>query len=72
MKIQRQHFLLSYIKTVSVSAVGVSNTRPPRNGPVHNQVSYRRAVHLLTRKLGKVKNIIYLVVRLQKLRFHVK
>ena len=29
MKLQRQHFLLSYLKTLSVGPVGVSNSRPP-------------------------------------------
>ena len=39
MKLQRQHFLLSYLKTLSVGPVGVSNSRPPRHSPVHNQES---------------------------------
>ena len=33
MKLQRQHFLLSYLKTPSVSPVGVSNSRPPASQP---------------------------------------
>ena len=30
---QRQHFLLSYSKTLSVGPVGVSNSRPPASQP---------------------------------------
>ena len=33
MIIQRQHFLLSYLKTLSVGPVGVSNSRPPASQP---------------------------------------
>ena len=33
MKLQRQHFLLSYLKTLSVGPVGVSNSRPPASQP---------------------------------------
>ena len=33
MKLQRQHFLLSYLKTLSVDPVGVSNSRPPASQP---------------------------------------
>ena len=33
MKLQRQHFLLSYLKTLSVDPVGVSNSRPPVSQP---------------------------------------
>ena len=29
MKLQMQHFLLSYLKTLSVGPVGVTNSRPP-------------------------------------------
>ena len=42
MKLQRQHLLLSYLKTLSVGPVGVSESRThdlPRHSPVHNQVS---------------------------------
>ena len=28
-KLQRQHFLLSYLKTLNVGPVGASNSRPP-------------------------------------------
>ena len=33
MELQRQHFLLSYLKTLSVGPVGVSNLRPPASQP---------------------------------------
>ena len=33
MKLQRQHFLLSYLKSLSVGPVGVSNSRPPAAQP---------------------------------------
>ena len=33
MILQRQHFLLSYLKTLSVGPVGVSNSRPPASQP---------------------------------------
>ena len=33
MVLQRQHFLLSYFKTLSVGPVGVSNSRPPALQP---------------------------------------
>ena len=33
MKLQRQHFLLSYLKTLSVGSVGVLNSRPPALQP---------------------------------------
>ena len=33
MKLQRQNFLLSYLKTLSVGLVGVSNSLPPRSQP---------------------------------------
>ena len=33
MKLQRQHFLLSYLKTLSVGPVGVSNSQPPASRP---------------------------------------
>ena len=33
MKLQRQHFLLSYLKTLSVGPVGVSNSQPPASQP---------------------------------------
>ena len=33
MKLQRQHFLLSYLKTLSVGPVGVTNSRPPALQP---------------------------------------
>ena len=33
MKLQRQHFLLSYLKTLSVGPVGVTNSRPPASQP---------------------------------------
>ena len=33
MKLQREHFLLSYWKTLSVGPVGVSNSRPPASQP---------------------------------------
>ena len=33
MKLQRQHFLLSYLKTLSVGPVGVSNSRSPASQP---------------------------------------
>ena len=33
MVLQRQHFLLSYFKTLSVGPVGVSNSRPPASQP---------------------------------------
>ena len=33
MKLQRQNFLLSYLKTPSVGLVGVSNSLPPRSQP---------------------------------------
>ena len=33
MKLQGQHFLLSYLKTLSVGPVGVSNSRPPVSQP---------------------------------------
>ena len=33
MKLQRQHFLLSYLKTLSVGPVGVSNSRPSASQP---------------------------------------
>ena len=33
MILQRQHFLLSYLKTLSVGPVGVSNSRPPASHP---------------------------------------
>ena len=33
MKLQRQHVLLSYLKTLSVGPVGVSNSRPPASQP---------------------------------------
>ena len=33
MKLRRQHFLLSYLKTLSVGPVGVSNSRPPASLP---------------------------------------
>ena len=42
MKLQRQHFLLSYLKTPSVGPVEVSNSR---HCPVHNQVSQRCTVY---------------------------
>ena len=32
-KLQRQHFLLSYLKTLSVGPVGVSNSQPPASQP---------------------------------------
>ena len=31
--IKLQHFLLSYLKTLSVGPVGVSNSRPPASDP---------------------------------------
>ena len=31
--LQRQHFLLSYLKTLSVGPVGISNSRPPASQP---------------------------------------
>ena len=33
MKLQRQHFLRSYLKTLSAGPVGVSNSRPPASQP---------------------------------------
>ena len=33
MILQRQHFLLSYLKTLSVGPVGVSNSRPAASQP---------------------------------------
>ena len=33
MKLQTQHFLLSYLKTLSAGPVGVSNSRPPASQP---------------------------------------
>ena len=33
MKLQRQHFLLSYLKTLSVGPGGVLNSRPPASQP---------------------------------------
>ena len=33
MQLQRQHFLLSYLKTLSVGQVGVSNSRTPALQP---------------------------------------
>ena len=33
MKLQRQHFLLSYLKTLSVGPVGVSNSQPLASQP---------------------------------------
>ena len=33
MKLQRQHFLLSYLKTLSVGPVGGMNSRPPTSQP---------------------------------------
>ena len=33
MVLQRQHFLLSYLKTLSVGPVGVSNSQPPASQP---------------------------------------
>ena len=33
MKLQWQHFLLSYLKTLSVGPVEVSNSRPPASQP---------------------------------------
>ena len=33
MKLQKQHFLLSYLKTLSVGPVGVSNSRSPASQP---------------------------------------
>ena len=33
MKLQRQHFLLSYLKTLSVGPVGASNSRPSASQP---------------------------------------
>ena len=33
MKLQRQHFLFSYLKTLSVGPVGVTNSRPPASQP---------------------------------------
>ena len=35
MKLQRQHFLLSYLKTLSVGLVGVTNSWPPASQRVH-------------------------------------
>ena len=42
MKLQRQHFLLSYLKTLSVGPVGVSNSRPPAWQPERPQIMSRR------------------------------
>ena len=33
MKLQREHFLLSYLKTLSVGRVGASNSQPPASQP---------------------------------------
>ena len=33
MKLQRQHFLLIYFKTLSVGLVGITNSRPPASQP---------------------------------------
>jgi len=33
MKLQRQHFLLSYLKTLRIGPVGVSDSRPPASQP---------------------------------------
>ena len=45
MKLQRQHFLLSYLKTLSVGPVGVSNSRPPASQP-GAQPSEQETAHL--------------------------
>ena len=51
MKLPRQHFLLSYLKTVSVGPVGVSNSRPalwqqePGVHPMSYQCFYLRLEH---------------------------
>ena len=47
MKLQRQHFLLSYLKTLSVGPVGVSNSRPPAAQPGAQPSEPREVAHLV-------------------------
>ena len=39
MSLQRQHFLLSYLKTLSVGPAGVQTHNLPHGSPVLNQLS---------------------------------
>ena len=46
MKLQRQNFLLSYLKTLTVGQVGVSNSHDlPLHSPVHNQMTVQFSLH---------------------------
>ena len=44
MKLQRQHFLLSYFKILSVDLPRVQTRKLPRDSPILNQLSHQCAV----------------------------
>ena len=45
MKLQRQHFLLSYFKILNVDPTWVRTRDLPRDSPMLNQLSHRCAVY---------------------------
>ena len=52
MSLQRQHFLLSYLKTLSVGPAGVRTHDLPHGSPVLNQLSQPVGVNILKGKNG--------------------
>ena len=46
MKLERQHFLLSYFKVLIVDPAGIRTSDLPRDSPTLNQLNHRCAVKL--------------------------
>ena len=57
MKLQRQHFLLSYFKILSVDRAGVRTRDLPRDSPTFNQLSHRCAVVAAKTRVTPVRSL---------------
>ena len=64
MKLQRQNFLLSYFKILSVDPAGVRTRDLPHDSPMLNQLSHRCAVAILKQPWCILKQPVVIGLRL--------